>query len=55
MARAKEKRKKKRSAFRVALQYILLWPALRNYVMLWFKYKPKKQKEKKEKVVIIKE
>lgn len=49
----KQPKKKRKGGWRVALQYILLWPALRNYVMLWFKYKPKKEKEKKEKIVII--
>jgi hypothetical protein len=46
------KRKRRTGVFRVILNYVLLWPSLRNYVMLWFKYKPKK-KEKKEKIVII--
>lgn len=48
----KPKRKKRTGARRVLLNYILLWPSLRNYIMLWCKYKPKK-KEKKERIVII--
>ncbi|NQU79750.1 hypothetical protein HQ545_08340 [Candidatus Woesearchaeota archaeon] len=45
-----------RNVLRVVLQYVMFWPSLRNYVMIWLKYKPvKKKTEKKEKVVIIEE
>lgn len=51
--REKQKRKKGRSALRVFLQYIFLWPSLRTYFSIWFGYKHRDKKKKKEKVVII--
>lgn len=55
-----KKAENKRGTIRALLQYIFLWPTLRTYIQLWFKYKPtkgksrKKEKDnKKEKVFII--
>jgi hypothetical protein len=50
-----KKEKKERGMLRAILQYIFLWPTLRTYIQLWFKYKPTKvrNKKKKEKVFII--
>ena len=49
----KKSKKKKSGAGKIILQYVLLWPALRNYIM-WFKYfRHRKKGKKKEKVIII--
>ena len=59
MAKEKEKqppRKRRVRILRVILQYMfILWPSMRNYVMLWFQYKPDNKKKEKEKIVIIKD
>jgi hypothetical protein len=58
MPQKKEKhprRKRRVKIFRLLMQYVFIfWPTLRNSVLLWFQYKPKKEKKKKEKIVIIK-